>query len=89
VNKRSPIPWLTPEQYEEWQAAYSGELLADPSDEGQVLRRAAERTAHLWGVRIAPDGVTEINPDRWPQPASENQPGSGLVPDHEPEAETG
>jgi hypothetical protein len=79
VNERSPIPWLTPQEYAEWQAAYTDELLAGPSDEGQVLRRAAERTAHLWGVRTAPDGTTVINPDRRPGPE----------PEREPEAETG
>jgi hypothetical protein len=61
---RSAIPWLTPEEHAEWQAAYAEELATGPGDEGQVLSRAAERTAHLWGVRIAPDGTVVFNPDR-------------------------
>jgi hypothetical protein len=61
---RSPIPWLTPEEYAECGAAYGEELAKGPDDEGQVLRRAGERTAHLWGVRIAPDGTVVLNPDR-------------------------
>ena len=60
----SPIPWLTPEENAEWQGAYAEELAKGPSDEGQLLRRAGERTAHLWGVRIAPDGTVVLNPDR-------------------------
>jgi hypothetical protein len=61
---RSPIPWLTREEYAEWEAAYAEELAKGPGDEGQVLYRPAERTAHLWGVRIAPDGTVVLNPDR-------------------------
>jgi hypothetical protein len=89
MNERSPIPWLTPEEYAEWRAAYSDELRAGPSDEGQVLRRAAERTAHLWGVRTAPDGSVVINPDRFARAESENQPEPGLEPGHDAEAEIG
>lgn len=62
----SPIPWLMPAEYAEWKAAYAEELAKGSSEEGQVLRRAGERTAHLWGVRIAPDGTTVLNPDRLP-----------------------
>ena len=89
MNERSPIPWLTPQEYAEWQAAYTDELLAGPSDEGQVLQRAAERTADLWGVRTAPDGATVIIPDRWPRPGSQNEPERDVEPKREPEAETG
>ena len=60
----SPIPWLTPAEYAEWRAAYAEELANGRSDEGQVLRRAGERTAHLWGFRTAPDGTPVLNPDR-------------------------
>src|SRR5262249_12439993 len=60
----SPIPWLTPQEYTEWRAAYAAELANGPGDEGLALRRAGERTAHLWGVRIAPDGTVGLNPDR-------------------------
>jgi hypothetical protein len=59
----SPIPWLTPAEYAEWKAAYAEELTG-PGEEGEVLARAAERTAYLWGVRIAPDGTAVRNPDR-------------------------
>ena len=60
----SPIPWLTPEENAEWQGAYAEELAKGPSDEGQLLRRAGVCTAHLWGVRIAPDDTVVLNPDR-------------------------
>ena len=60
----SPIPWLTPEEYAEWNAACAEELATGLGDEGEVLRRAGERTGHLWGVRIAPDGTVVLNPDR-------------------------
>jgi hypothetical protein len=60
----SPIPWLTPEENAEWQGAYAEELAQGPGDEGQLLRRAGERTGHLWGVCIAPDGTVVLNPDR-------------------------
>jgi hypothetical protein len=66
----SPVPWLTPEQYGQWRAAYAEELANGPSDEGEVLRRAAARTAHLWGARIVPDGPTVLNPDRLSPEAS-------------------
>lgn len=64
TSGKSPIPWLTPEEYAEWQAAYAEELATSTGDDGQALRRAGERTAHLWGVRIAPDGAVVLNPDR-------------------------
>jgi hypothetical protein len=91
VNEKSPIPWLTPAEYAEWQEAYSRELLADPDDAGMALRRAGERTAHLWGIRIAPDGAVVINPDRMRHAESQNQPEPGPEPEHEhePEAEIG
>ena len=57
MDSRSPVPWLTREEYAEYRAAYAEELAAGASDEGQMLRRAGERTAHLWGLRIAPDGT--------------------------------
>jgi hypothetical protein len=60
---------VTPEEHAEWLAAYAAEL-AGPGDEGEVLRRAAERTAHLWGFRVAPDGT----------------PNAGFQTDREPEA---
>lgn len=53
---------MTPEQHAEWSAAYAAELAGPEPDEGMVLRHAAERTAHLWGVRIAPDGQVVLNP---------------------------
>jgi hypothetical protein len=65
---------MTPEEHAEWLAAYAAKL-AGPGDEGEVLRRAAERTAHLWGFRIAPDGTPVVS-----FPAD---------PEAEPEAEIG
>jgi hypothetical protein len=88
VNEKSPIPWLTPAEYAEWKEAYARELVAEP-DDGMALRRAGERTAHLWGIRIAPDGAVVINPDRMRDAESQNQPEPGPEPEHEPEAEIG
>jgi hypothetical protein len=88
VNEKSPIPWLTPAEYAEWKEAYARELVADP-DDGMALRRAGERTAHLWGIRITPDGAVVVNPDRMRHAESQNQPEPGPEPEHEPEAEIG
>jgi hypothetical protein len=55
---------MTPEQHAEWLAAYGDELVAAApgDDEGLILRRAGERTAYLWGIRIAPDETVVFNP---------------------------
>jgi hypothetical protein len=80
----SPIRWLTPAEYAERNAAYAEELAEGLGDAGQVLRRAAERTAHLWGVRIAPAGAVVLNPDRLsPQTYAEMR-----AAQREPEAES-
>jgi hypothetical protein len=80
-ESRSPIPWLTPEEYAAYKAAYAAELAADPSaDAGQLLRRAGERTPRLWGIRVAPDGTTVINPDRLSPETRTDFERMGLIP---------
>lgn len=77
----SPIPWLTPQEYADYKAAYAAELAADPSaDAGQLLRRAGERTPQLWGIRVAPDGTTVINPDRLSPETRTGFERTGLIP---------
>ena len=59
---------MTREEHAERLAAYAAEL-AGPGDEAEVLRCAAERTAHLWEFRVAPDGtpVASFQADREPE----------------------
>ena len=46
---------MTPDEHARWREVY-GEELAKGGDEAEVLQRAGERTADLWGCRAAPDG---------------------------------
>jgi hypothetical protein len=59
---------MTPEEHAQWLAAYGAEL-AGGGDEAEVLRRAGERTAYLWGFRVAPDRtpVVSFQADREPE----------------------
>jgi hypothetical protein len=86
-ESRSPVPW-TPEEHAEYKTAYAAELAADPSaDAGQLLRRAGERTPHLWGIRVTPDGTTVINPDRLSPETRTHFERMGLIPQPPHEAE--
>jgi hypothetical protein len=80
---------MTPEQRAEWHEAYGDELAAAaPEDsEGVILDRAAERTAHLWGVRISPvDGSVIFNPEAMSEEGRAWYQARHPEPDCEPEA---
>ncbi len=66
---------MTPEEHQRWSEAYGAALASGEPDEGMVLRLAAEQTADLWGVRVAPDGQVVLNPERLAEPAAEAEAG--------------